>query len=186
MQVLTGGRNSTAKGFTFLSIAVLLAVLRHVHVPGGASLTDIPDVDRSFRQTGSRRSLALLTSSKAAAIKPCLEHVSLQPPEVLLDRGAVRDIKTTLADWAHISAYVQSCEFQSQQHARKPGTKSRGIVIPSAGHAMFAHTWIVVTILQDTLGCNLPIEIVYNGQEELDVTIGEQLKVVVMMHSPGI
>ncbi|KAL3146379.1 hypothetical protein ABBQ32_003064 [Trebouxia sp. C0010 RCD-2024] len=175
MQVLRRNRNLTAKGLTFLSMALLLAVSRHVHVSGVASFTDIPDGDRTLRQSGSRRSL-VPTSRKAGNVKHCLEHVSLRPPEVSPDRGAMGDIKTILADWSHISDYVQSCEFESQQLTRNPGNRSQGIVIPSAGHAMFAHTWVVVTILRDTLGCSLPIEIVYNGQEELDATIGEHLK----------
>lgn len=166
-------------------MALLLAVLRHVHVSGSASFTDYPDGDRTVLQSDSRRSL-ISTSRKAAAVKHCLEHVSLRPPEVSVDRGAMGDIKTVLADWSHISSYVQSCDFQSQQLTTNPGKRSQGIVIPSAGHAMFAHTWVVVTILRDTLGCDLPIEIIYNGQEELDASIGEHLKVVIMMHSPGI
>lgn len=184
--MLTRGSNSAAKSLTFFSVILLLAVFRHVHVSRIVSFTDSPEGDRTLVQSGSRRSLVLRTNSQADAMVHCWEHVSLQPPEVSEDRGAMGDIKKTLADWAHISSYVQSCEFQSQHSSKKLGAKSQGVVIPSAGHAMFAHTWVVVTIMRDTLGCNLPIEVIYNGQEELDVAIAERLQVITMMHSPGI
>lgn len=178
MQVSTRGTNTTAKGLTLLSVILVLGVLRHIS--GVAS--DTAELDSGLTEFGGRRSL-FRTPQQASVTKHCLKHVSLEPPAVSAGGGAVADIKRILADHAHISDYVQSCKFQSQQHARTRGRRTRGIVIPSAGHDMFAHTWVVVTVLQDTLNCTLPIEIVYNGQEELDVSLAESLKVGFMLRT---
>ena len=184
MQVITRGRNTTAKGLTFLSVILVLAVLRHVSRV--TTFSDKAEADSSLPQSGGRRSLGfgLRSPQKATVTKPCLEHVSLQPPAVSAGGGAMADIKRILADRAHISDYVQSCDFQSQKHAKTPGDKTRGIVIPSAGHDMFAHTWVVVTVLRETLNCTLPIEVIYNGQEELDVSLAKSLKVGIVLATP--
>ena len=116
-------------------------------------------------------------SSRKLADKSCQHRVSIAPP-VLDPRhsGAVADIKRMTTDYAHISDFVQSCHFRSPQLSRST-SKTRGIVIPSAGHTMFAHTWVVVTILRETLGCTLPIEVIYNGNEELDEQLALRLQV---------
>lgn len=175
MQVFTRGRNSTAKALTVLSVVLVLAVSRHVSRV--TSFTDTAEEDNTPSESGGRRSLFLRPTREAVVARKCLEQVSLQPPAVSAGSGAVADIKRILADCAHIADYVQSCDFQSQHKEKKPRNQTQGIVIPSAGHDMFAHTWVVVTILRDTLGCTLPIEIVYNGQKELDVSLAKRLKV---------
>lgn len=178
MQISTRGtNNTTAKGLTLLSVILVLGVLRHV----SRVASDTAELDSSLTEFGGRRSLFLRTPQQASVTKRCLKHVSLEPPTTSAGGGAVADIKRILADRAHISDYVQSCKFQSQQRTRTRGRKTRGIVIPSAGHDMFAHTWVVVKVLQDTLNCTLPIEIVYNGQEELDISLAESLKVGFML-----
>lgn len=177
MQVFTRGRNSTAKGLTFLSVILVLAVLRHVSRV--TTFSDAAKADSNRTQSSGRRGLGF-GLRPATVTKQCLEHVSLQPPAVSVGGGAMADIKRILADCAHISDYVQSCDFQSQRHAKTTGNRVRGIVIPSAGHDMFAHTWVVVTVLRETLNCTLPIEVIYNGQEELDVSLAESLKVGVV------
>ena len=181
MQVFTRGRNSTAKGLTFLSVILVFAVLRHVSRV--TTFSDTAEADSSRTQSSGRRGLGfgLRPPQKATVTKQCLEHVSLQPPAVSVGGGAMADIKRILADCAHISDYVQSCDFQSQRHAKTTGNRIRGIVIPSAGHDMFAHTWVVVTVLRETLNCTLPIEVIYNGQEELDVSLAESLKVGIVL-----
>lgn len=184
MQIFTRGRNTTAKALTFLSLILVLAVLRHVS--RDTTYSDTAEADNSLTQSGGSRSLRFgrRPPQKATVIRRCLESVSLQPPAVSAGRGAMADMKRILADRAHISDYVQSCHFQSQRHAKTPGNKTRGIVIPSAGHDMFAHTWVIVMVLRETLNCTLPIEIVYNGQEELDVSLAKSLKVGVVLLKP--
>ena len=163
---------------------LVLAVLRHVSRV--TTFSDTAEADSSLTQSGGRRSLGfgLRTPQKATIIKQCLQHVSLQPPAVSAGGGAMADIKRILADRAHISDYVQSCDFQSQRQTKTPGNKTRGIVIPSAGHDMFAHTWVVVTVLRETLNCTLPIEVIYNGQEELDVNLAKSLEVGIVLFNP--
>ena len=163
-----------AKGLTLFSTVLVLAVFRHVTRLNGALTGEAHDTVEDER--GGRRSLFFRPAQQVPVVKPCLEQVSTLPPEIPED-CALGNIKRITADWEHISGYVKSCDFQARMKTRSNSAKSRGIVIPSAGHTMFAHTWVVVTILRDTLGCQLPIEVVYNGQEELDVTLAERLKV---------
>ena len=175
MQHIRRQSNLTTKALTAFTTILVLAVVWHVTRLNSLVYGDVLDAADNGRS--SRRSLFFTPSRQTPIVKPCLAQVSTQPPEVQTDNGALGDIKRITADWQHISAYVQSCDFQARINNSSRLQKSRGIVIPSAGHAMFAHTWVVVTILRETLGCSLPIEIVYNGQEELDVDLAERLKV---------
>lgn len=175
MHAIKRQRNVSAKALTALSIILVLAVFRHISRAN--SFVSIDGEDSSSQELGGRRSLFFRPSRHTPPVKRCISRVSTLPPTIPTEEGAVGDIKRITADWEHISAYVQSCDFQSKHNVTNAVSKTRGIVIPSAGHAMFAHTWVVVTILRETLGCSLPIEIVYNGQEELDVDLAERLKV---------
>ncbi|KAL0031384.1 hypothetical protein WJX79_007994 [Trebouxia sp. C0005] len=176
MHAIKRQRNVSAKALTALSIILVLAVFRHISRANSFVSTD--GEDSSSQELGGRRSLFFRASRHTPPVKRCIPKVSSVPPTLTTEKGAVGDIKRITADWEHISAYVNSCDFQSKQNASNAVSKTRGIVIPSAGHAMFAHTWVVVTILRETLGCSLPIEIVYNGQEELDGDLAERLKMM--------
>lgn len=175
MHAIKRQRNTSAKALTALSIILVLAVFRHISRADSFVSTD--DKDSSSQELGGRRSL-FFRPSHHIPVKRCISRVRTLPPTLPTEEGAVGDIKRITADWEHISAYVQSCDFQSKQNISNAVSKTRGIVIPSAGHAMFAHTWVVVTILRETLGCSLPIEIVFNGKEELDFDLAEQLKMM--------
>ena len=175
MQAFKRQKNLTAKSLTALSVILVLAIFRHVSRVN--SFVGSDGEDSSSQEPGRRRSLFFRPAYHPPPVKRCIPNVSTVPPVVPLEGGAMGDIKRITADWQHISAYVQSCDFQSKRNTSSSTTKTRGIVIPSAGHAMFAHTWVVVTILRETLGCTLPIEVVYNGAEELDVALAERLTV---------
>ena len=180
MQVFRKGRDTTAKVLTLLSVILVLGVVRHVSRAN--SFINLKDGDEALSEPGGRRSLFFRSAQKPVVVKECLQDVTLHPPAMPAGSGAMADIKRITADWKHITQYVQSCAFESLRKARQPKSKSRGIVIPSAGHAMFAHTWVVVTILRETLGCTLPIEVAYNGEEELDVNLAKRLKVLISTH----
>lgn len=173
-------KNLTTKGFTVLTVILVFAVFRHVTRLN--TFVNTGGEDDSVDEGRGRRSLFFRDSHRVPAVKRCLPHVNTLPPVVPTDGGAMGDIKRITADWEHISTYVQSCDFQSNRNGSGGAQKTKGIVIPSAGHAMFAHTWVVVTILRETLGCSLPIEVVYNGEEELDVVLAERLKVCPICH----
>ena len=175
MHAIKRQRNASAKALTALSIILVLAVFRHISRANSFVSTD--GEDSSSQELGGRRSLFFRPSRPIPPVKRCISRVSTLPLTLPTEEGAVGDIKRITADWEHISTYVQSCGFQSKHNISNAVAKTRGIVIPSAGHAMFAHTWVVVTILRETLGCSLPIEVVYNGKEELDVDLAERLKV---------
>ncbi len=175
MHAIKRQRNVSAKALTALSIVLVLAVFRHISRANSFVSND--GEDSSSQELGGRRSLFFRTPRHTPPVKRCIARGSTLPPTLPTEEGAVGDIKRITADWEHISAYVQSCDFQSKQNISNAVPKTRGIVIPSAGHAMFAHTWVVVTILRETLGCSLPIEVVFNGQEELDVNLAERLRV---------
>lgn len=182
MQAIGKGRNSTAKVLTVLSVILVFGVVRHVSRAN--SFINLRDEDDSLGEPGGRRSLFFRSAQKPVLVKECLQDVSMHPPALPAGSGAMADIKRIIADWKHITQYVQSCAYESSRKSKQPKSKSRGIVIPSAGHAMFAHTWVVVTILRETLGCTLPIEVAFNGEEELDVNLAERLKVGSSPHSP--
>ncbi len=179
MHVIKRQKNVTVKGLTVLSVILVLAAFRHVSRVN--SFVNGDEEQNDYNEPSTRRSLFFRPAHQAAPVKRCIQHVDMLPPAVPTDGGATEDIKRITADWEHISAYVQSCEFQSKHNTSK-AAPTKGIVIPSAGHAMFAHTWVVVTILRETLGCSLPIEVVYNGKEELDVNLAERLKVCNHLH----
>ena len=175
MQALRRSKNTTAKGLTALSVVLLLGVLRHVSRV--TKFVSVDSDDENMAEFGGRRSLFFRAAQTPVVLKQCLPDVSIEPPALPAGSSAMADIKRIMTDWKHITQYVQSCAFESQHSAKQPGSKTRGILIPSAGHAMFAHTWVVVTILRETLGCTLPIEVAYNGEDELDVNLSERLKV---------
>ena len=169
----------TAKLACIASVLLVIGVLWHVSEikQGGVPLNRVSDVDDASSSRSSGGSVSFRRSRKLAD-KSCLPSVALAPP--VLDNkhtGAVADIKRMTADYAHISAFVQSCDFKAKQTSSKT-SKTRGIVIPSAGHTMFASSWVVVTVLRETLGCTLPIEIIYNGKDELDKELALRLQVV--------
>lgn len=152
---------------SMISVLLLLGVLWHISgqgAPPGKSASGSPN-DRLSRAAFD---VANIT---------CSQHVDTNLPVLNTNHtGAVADIKRLTADYSHISDHVKSCTFQSQKLSRHQGSR-RGIVIPSAGHTMFAHSWVVVTILRETLGCSLPVEVVYNGNEELDQDLALRLEV---------
>ena len=171
-------QRSTAKLACVASVLLVIGTFWHVSEmkQGGVSFNRVRDIDDAVYSRSSAESVSIRGSRKLTD-KLCLPSVPLAPP--VLDKkhtGAVADIKRMTADYAHISAFVQSCDFKAKQIGSKT-SKTRGIVIPSAGHTMFAHSWVVVTVLRETLGCTLPIEIIYNGQDELDQDLALRLQV---------
>ena len=46
--------------------------------------------------------------------------------------------------------------------------QQRGIVIPSGGGQMLANAYVGVKVIRDYLACDLPIEIAYFGEHEID------------------
>lgn len=154
------------------SVLLVLGVLYHV---SGLRQGDV--AESRVAASASSTKGAHVGSSRKLADKSCQHWNDVSLPKLdARHKGAVADIKRMTADYAHITAYVQSCEFQSRQLSNKT-QKTRGIVIPSAGHTMFAHTWVVVTILREALGCTLPIEVIYNGKEEFDNNLALRLEV---------
>lgn len=49
------------------------------------------------------------------------------------------------------------------------GGLTRGIVIPAGGNVLLNHAWATITVLRESLNCSLPIEIIYNGPNEMDL-----------------
>jgi len=46
--------------------------------------------------------------------------------------------------------------------------QQRGIVIPSGGGQMLANAYVAARVIRNSLACDLPIEIAYFGEREID------------------
>lgn len=79
------------------------------------------------------------------------------------------------ADEKTVQSYIKKCILPSatEEEARA----KVGIVIPAGGKALLSSTLAVTTILRKTLMSALPVEVVYNGQEEYDAPLINQLHV---------
>lgn len=178
---MTAGKHRkylTAEIACIASILLVIGVLYHTSgsEQGSVAATRVgrAAAEASHVQTGASRKLA---------DKACMHWSDVQLPALNpKHKGAVADIKRMTADYAHVSAFIQSCEFKSNQLSSNT-KRTKGIAIPSAGHTMFAHTWVVVTILREALGCKLPIEVIYNGQDEYDEELALRMEVSPHLYS---
>jgi hypothetical protein len=56
----------------------------------------------------------------------------------------------------------------------QPGHR-RGVLITAGGRDMLANALITIRILRHHLDCNLPVEVVYYGKNELEPALGQLL-----------
>ncbi|CAL8463979.1 g3514 [Coccomyxa elongata] len=79
-----------------------------------------------------------------------------------------------LADAEKLQNILAGAAFRSiferfRKHGRGgDGVLRRGILIPSGGTTLINHAYATIKVLRETLGCMLPIEIVFNGEREMD------------------
>ena len=87
--------------------------------------------------------------------------------------GALSNLR---ADEDTVQSYIQKCVQPATMEDEEARTKV-GIVIPAGGMALLSSALAVTTILRKTLMSALPVEVVYNGQEEYDGPLVNQLHV---------
>lgn len=90
--------------------------------------------------------------------------------------GALSNLR---ADEKTVKSYIQNCVVNSATGGEdaKDSRASVGIVIPAGGKALLSSTLAITTVLRKTLMSSLPVEVVYNGQEEHDAPLVSQLQV---------
>ena len=93
--------------------------------------------------------------------------------------GTAGTLKDLRADEKTVKTYVEKCILSPptrEQEVISAATRA-GIVIPAGGKWLLSNTLAVATVLRHALASTLPIEVVYNGQEEYDETLVTQLEV---------
>lgn len=90
--------------------------------------------------------------------------------------GNAGALSTLRADEDTVQSYIKKCILPASTVNEEARTKV-GIVIPAGGTALLSSTLAVTTILRKTLMSTLPVEVVYNGQEEYDGSLVNQLHV---------
>lgn len=87
--------------------------------------------------------------------------------------GALSNLR---ADEDTVQSYIKNCILSAPKDDQEVTAKV-GIVIPAGGTALLSSALAVTTILRSTLMSSLPVEVVYNGQEEYDGGLVNQLHV---------
>ena len=90
--------------------------------------------------------------------------------------GSAGALSNLRADEDTVRSYIKKCILPATTGHEEARTKI-GIVIPAGGTALLSSTLAVTTILRSTLMSALPVEVVYNGQEEYDGPLVNQLHV---------
>ena len=90
--------------------------------------------------------------------------------------GSAGALSNLRADEDTVRSYIKKCILPATTGHEEARTKI-GIVIPAGGTALLSSTLAVTTILRNTLMSALPVEVVYNGQEEYDGPLVDQLHV---------
>ena len=75
-----------------------------------------------------------------------------------------------LAALAHRLRQLPDMAIPVAEHA------GRGIVIAAGGSPVFTNAYVLISILRDTLGCRLPIEVWHFGAAEMSPAMGQLLK----------
>ena len=90
--------------------------------------------------------------------------------------GALKDLR---ADEKTVKHYIQKCILPSRNSEKTVETTGAtiGIAIPAGGKWLLCNTLAMVTVLRRTLKSTLPVEVVYNGQDEYDQMLVGQLQV---------
>lgn len=90
--------------------------------------------------------------------------------------GALKDLHT---DEKTVQQYIRKCITRPQEEGKVVPTtgSSAGVAIPSGGKWLLSNTLAAVTVLRKTLRSKLPVEVIYNGQEEYDEALCNQLEV---------
>lgn len=89
--------------------------------------------------------------------------------------GALSNLR---ADEDTVQSYIKNCILPAPKGDDEVTAKV-GIVIPAGGTALLSSALAVTTILRNILESALPVEVVYNGQEEYDGPLANQLHVSV-------
>ena len=76
-----------------------------------------------------------------------------------------------------VDAYIASLSSKPHSGAVSAKGKSQGIVYPSGGAKQLINTFVSISVLRHHHNCTLPIELVYNGEEEVPAEIVDMFKV---------
>jgi len=77
-----------------------------------------------------------------------------------------------------MDAYIASLSSKPHSGAASTKGKSQGIVYPSGGAKQLINTYVSISVLRHHHKCTLPIELVYNGEEEVPAKIVDMFRVL--------
>lgn len=141
-------------------------------------------VKSKFETTHDKHQSASLIS--AVTLRPaniiCSEKLSLRDslrkPRSGHGLGEQAEALSNLyANKKAVASYIKNCVAPATLPA-SAGTKlTTGIVIPAGGKALLSSAIALLTVVRETLKSHLPVEVVYNGQEEYEALLVSQLHV---------
>ena len=77
---------------------------------------------------------------------------------------AAKRVQRIILDRHVFSSKYAAPSLESLSQIKQP----RGIVFPSGGARQLANTYVAAQVIRNHLGCQLPIEVAFFGQHEMD------------------